>query len=412
MITGLIGLLVVLLLVLLYPAIRNAQAEAATPGKLQAQENLRLYKERVADVEAMDISEDDRKAMMLELDRELLTAADKAAGFHTGPGKAARFAFTSFLILLSLAATYSLYMSWGAGNEVRATQLLEYSATSELSETEYKELEKRLDSAGARDPENLEWAFLRGRLLEAEARFAEAAEAYENLLIKLPNEQVQDRAAIMTSMVQARFFSTGQQATDELYNTLKEALALAPGQRKPLGLAGIMAYELGNYQQAIEHWKALWIQLPEGSMEARTIANGIGRAAEVLEEQGTRVDLSWMVPARVEVTVALSDDVRQQVPVNATVFVLARKLDGPPMPLAVQRLVVSQLPTTVVLDNSMAMAAGASIGDVDEVTITARVSLSGQPMAQAGDWQGQVFNVPTRGSEAIQVTILEQVSGE
>ncbi|KZY96169.1 MAG: c-type cytochrome biogenesis protein CcmI [Thalassolituus maritimus] len=412
MITGLIGLLVVLLLVLLYPAIRNAQAEAATPGKLQAQENLRLYKERVADVEAMDISEDDRKAMMLELDRELLAAADKAAGFHTGPGKAARFAFTSFLILLSLAATYSLYMSWGAGNEVRATQLLEYSATSELSETEYKELEKRLDSAGARDPENLEWAFLRGRLLEAEARFAEAAEAYENLLTKLPDEQVQDRAAIMTSMVQARFFSTGQQATDELYNTLKEALALAPGQRKPLGLAGIMAYELGNYQQAIEHWKALWIQLPEGSMEARTIANGIGRAAEVLEEQGTRVDLSWMVPARVEVTVALSDDVRQQVPVNATVFVLARKLDGPPMPLAVQRLVVSQLPTTVVLDNSMAMAAGASIGDVDEVTITARVSLSGQPMAQAGDWQGQVFNVPTRGSEAIQVTISEQVSGE
>ena len=412
MITGLIGLLVVLLLVLLYPAIRNAQAEAATPGKLQAQENLRLYKERVADVEAMDISEDDRKAMMLELDRELLAAADKAAGFHTGPGKAARFAFTSFLILLSLAATYSLYMSWGAGNEVRATQLLEYSATSELSETEYKELEKRLDSAGARDPENLEWAFLRGRLLEAEARFAEAAEAYENLLTKLPDEQVQDRAAIMASMVQARFFSTGQQATDELYNTLKEALALAPGQRKPLGLAGIMAYELGNYQQAIEHWKALWIQLPEGSMEARTIANGIGRAAEVLEEQGTRVDLSWMVPARVEVTVALSDDVRQQVPVNATVFVLARKLDGPPMPLAVQRLVVSQLPTTVVLDNSMAMAAGASIGDVDEVTITARVSLSGQPMAQAGDWQGQVFNVPTRGSDAIQVTISEQVSAQ
>ena len=410
MITGLIGLLVVLLLVLLFPAIRNARAEAAAPGKLQAQENLRLYKERVADVESMDISEDDRKAMMLELDRELLAAADKAAGFHTGPGKAARFAFTSFLILLSLAATYSLYMSWGAGNEVRATQLLEYSATAELSEAEYKELEKRLDAAGERDPENLEWAFLRGRLLEAEARFAEAAEAYESLLAKLPDEQVQDRAAIMTSMVQARFFSTGQQATDELYVTLKEALALAPGQRKPLGLAGIMAYELGNYQQAIEHWKALWTQLPEGSMEARTIANGIGRAAEVLEEQGTRVDLSWMVPARIEVTVDLSNEVRQQVPVNATVFVLARKLDGPPMPLAVQRLVVSQLPTTVVLDNSMAMAAGASLGDVDEVTITARVSLSGQPMAQAGDWQGQVYNVPTRGSDAIQVTVSEQVS--
>ena len=32
MITGLIGLLVLLILVLLFPAIRNAQAEAAAPG--------------------------------------------------------------------------------------------------------------------------------------------------------------------------------------------------------------------------------------------------------------------------------------------------------------------------------------------------------------------------------------------
>jgi len=409
MIISLIGLFVILLLVLLYPSVRSAREAGASPDKLQTQENLRLYKERVADVESMDISDEDRSAMMLELDRELLAAADKQSGFHHGPGKAARFSFTFFLVIISVVATYSLYMLWGAGNEVRATQLLEFSASAELSEAEYKELERRLDIAAEHEPENLEWAFLRGRLLEAEARFADAAEAYETLLMSLPEEQIQDRAAIMTSMVQARFFASDQQASDELYGLLKQAIELSPGQRKPLGLAGIMAYELGHYEQAISHWRALWVQLPEGSMEARTIANGIGRAAELLETEGTSVDLSWMVPARIEVEVSLAENVRQQVPANATVFVLARKLDGPPMPLAVQRLVVSQLPYRVVLDSSMAMAAGASIGDVDSVTLTARVSLSGQPMAQPGDWQGQIFGVPTRGAEPQTIEISERV---
>jgi cytochrome c-type biogenesis protein CcmH len=71
--------------------------------------------------------------------------------------------------------------------------------------------------------------------------------------------------------------------------------------------------------------------------------------------------------------------------------------------------VVSQLPADILLDNSMAMTAGASLSSVEQVTVTARVSLSGQPMAQSGDWQVQQHNVPTRGAPQQMLTISEQI---
>ncbi len=408
MLLSIILLVVTLLLVLFYPALRQSRAEAAEQDQVQKDENLRLYQERVADLEAMELSESEKAQMQLELDRELLAAVGDDTRFGDGPAKGPRLVFSLALLVVTLVSVAALYMFWGAGNEVRATQLLEYSTSAELTAEEYSELGQRLAQASERQPDNMEWAFLQGRLLEAEGDFAAAADAYDGLLARLSQDQVQDRAAIMTLAVQARFFANNQQPDEQLYQRLLAALELAPQQRKPLGLAGILAYELGDYRNAIGHWRSLWVQLPAG-MEAMTIENGIRRAAEVLTEQGETVDLSWLVSAGIRVRVDISDEARAAVPAGATVFVLARALDGPPMPLAVQRLVVSQLPADILLDNSMAMTAGASLSSVEQVTVTARVSLSGQPMAQSGDWQVQQHNVPTRGAPQQMLTISEQI---
>lgn len=412
MIIGLLLLLLLLVFVLGYPAFRKPLENVSKPDDVQETENLRLYKERIADISAIEasgeVSKEEIAAMTLELDRELLAASVAKSIYREGPGRSAKFVLSLFLLVLSVSATLFLYQRWGASNEVRATQLLAFSSEAQLTPAEYEELEARLAQAADKNPGNMEWAYLQGRLLEAEGRFQEAAESYADLLISLPSDQVQDRAAIMTLMAQARFFANDQVADKALYSTIKQALELAPQQRKPLGLAGIMAYELGHYQQAIDHWRKLWVQLPAG-MEARTLENGIERAAELLEASGVNIDLSWMVSASIEVTVHLSDKALSAIQPNDTVFVLARKLDGPPVPLAVQRLVASQLPYTVVLNDSMAMAPGMTLGSVDDVTVTARVSRSGQPMAQPGDWQGQQFNVLSRGNRPVVIEISEQV---
>ena len=70
---------------------------------------------------------------------------------------------------------------------------------------------------------------------------------------------------------------------------------------------------------------------------------------------------------------------------SATVFVIARRPGGPPMPVAVERRLLSELPFTAVLDDGDGPMPTAKLSGVDEVELVARISRSGDATAQAGD---------------------------
>ena len=56
------------------------------------------------------------------------------------------------------------------------------------------------------------------------------------------------------------------------------------------------------------------------------------------------------------------------------------------MPLAAARRKVSDLPLEITLDDSMAMMPAMQISRFDKIKVGARVSLSGNPIKQPGDW--------------------------
>lgn len=70
---------------------------------------------------------------------------------------------------------------------------------------------------------------------------------------------------------------------------------------------------------------------------------------------------------------------------NATVFVIARAPDGPPMPIAVQKHPASQVPLLVTLGDGDSPMPTSALSQVQEVEVIARLSRSGQANRQPDD---------------------------
>jgi cytochrome c-type biogenesis protein CcmH len=242
----------------------------------------------------------------------------------------------------------------------------------------------------------------------AEGQFDQAIENYNQVLAELPEEAAQDKAATLVQRAQAKFYRDQQKASRDSYNDIELALALVPQHRQGLGLAGILAYDLEDYSQALAHWKALWL-IMAGSSEAQALESGIQKVAEKLREQGESVDLSWMKAIELKVLVQLAPHLQDQVSDKDAVFVLAKAVSGPVMPLAATRIMVTDLPAQISLTDAQGMVPGLSLSQMDEVQVIARVAKGGQPIAQPGDLQGIRSPVPTRSDKIIKLTIDQVV---
>ena len=81
--------------------------------------------------------------------------------------------------------------------------------------------------------------------------------------------------------------------------------------------------------------------------------------------------------AQVFGNVRLSERSTQIVLPTDTVFIFARAVGGPPMPVAVLQRPASDLPLDFLLADSQAISAEAKLSDYEQVVVTARVSRSG-----------------------------------
>jgi cytochrome c-type biogenesis protein CcmH len=114
-------------------------------------------------------------------------------------------------------------------------------------------------------------------------------------------------------------------------------------------------------------------------------------------------DQSTSAAASLKVTVSLSPAMAKKAAPDDAVFIFARAVNGPRMPLAIVRKQVKDLPATVVLDDSTAMNPAMKLSSMPEVVVVARVSKSGDAMPKAGDLEGTSGPVKTSGNVAISI---------
>ncbi|SPO56640.1 Cytochrome c-type biogenesis protein CycH [Pseudomonas sp. JV551A1] len=348
--------------------------------------NVALYQERVAELAAQQAAGVLDEAQMAkgrdEAARELLADTEGAEAPRQGHlGKALPLLAALLVPLLALG----LYLHFGAADKVELTQ--EFAEAPKSME----EMTARLERVVQAQPDSAEALYFLGRAYMAEQRPADAARTFERA-VNLAGRQPE----LLGQWAQALYFAADKKWSPQLQALTDEALKADPNEVTSLGLRGIAAFEGERYQEAIDYWKRLLAQLPEGDASRAALQGGIDRAAERLGgSPGQAAPVAARLKVRVELAAALKDKVKP----DDTVFIFARASNGPPMPLAAKRVTVAQLPIEVELSDADAMMPQMKLSDFAEVQLVARVSRAGQPTH--GEWIGQGTPLPS-ATQAIQ----------
>jgi cytochrome c-type biogenesis protein CcmH len=289
-----------------------------------------------------------------------------------------------------------------------------------------KELEGRLE----KDPGNAEgWSIL-ARTYYQLNRFPEATRAYEHATALRP-----DDAQLLADYADALAAAQGGTLQGKPLELVTRALAADPTQWKALALAGTEAFDRKDYAQAVAYWERMKASVPPGSQIAQSIDASIAEARELGGLKATTAATAAATPAppamakgpaaaaastpakapvasasagAVAGTVTLAPALAGSVSPNDVVFIFARPVQGPRMPLAIMKKQVRDLPIAFTLDDSMSMSPTTTLSSAGEVIVGARVSRSGQAIPQSGDVEG--FSPPVKvGARGVAVVIEKAI---
>ena len=365
-----------------------------------AEQNVAIFKRRLASLEAAlergDIDaarfEEDR----LELERSLL---EDTAFRERRPLKAASAGriVVPVVMLAVVAVSVIWYQQKGAeGDLVLLAVQQEVQNDPDGSLAMYIE---RMEEQAERQPDNPNvWSEL-FPLYRETGQMPKAVDALERLI------EIEGRIPpLLAQLAQIRFFMAERELTDEVQALVDETLEQDPRQPTVLGLLGINAFDNGDYEQAIDHWRRAIANI-EDPNTVSSLRDGIRVAQERL---GIEPEEAVTEGTGIRVRVSLDEELVGRVDGDASVFITARDIEGELPPLAVVRAQVSELPMTVTLDNSVAMSPQAQISQVQEARLVVRVSPSGQAAPQPGDLFGDLESVsigPIEDDEAAEVVI-------
>lgn len=268
-------------------------------------------------------------------------------------------------------------------------------------------LEKRL----ANDPDDLEGWKMLGRTKQAMQNFEGAAAAFERA-VELENGQVAQTLIDLAIAITNRDGEPlGEGRATELIDS---ALKLDPNSQAALFYSGIAAANLGDTDKAATLWERLLELNPPADVRGileQNIATWRGAqppAASAVAQEPQAEAAAIPDDAVVSARVALSPAAQAALAMDAPVFVIARDPTVPVPPIAVSRRMLSELPATISLSDAQSMVEGRELSAFAEIELLARVSLSGGPAAQSGDWFGSLIVRPAENS-IVTLTIDQQV---
>lgn len=408
--TGLWGGIAVLTLLAIgfvfWPLFRARKLQQVEQAEDRKHQNIDIFRERVEELDAElnsgSLEQAEYDELKLELEKNLLNDAAVEEEQVTPLKLTSATAVTvTLLAMVMTTAAFGLYAKFGRSVDLELALNAE-QGLQQNQQPSIKDALAMLEAELKQRPDNAEGWYMLGTTYIGMKRYDDGLTALRKSIELLPEEAPQ-YAGVMGQYAQALYFASGNKITQDVRDQIDRTLALEPFEITTLGLLGIDAFEQQNFQGAIDYWSKALVNADGDA--ANSLKSGIQTARERLQAQGVvTAEPKDAAVAQIRVQLSIDESLKAQVDPEQIVFVFARPVGGR-MPLAAVRLQVSQLPLEVVLDDSSAMSPQAKLSQQKEVEVTARVSLSGQPQASAGDLYGTVSPVQV-GADNNELTLV------
>jgi cytochrome c-type biogenesis protein CcmH len=355
----------------------------------------------------------------LELERRLL----EETGTTETPPTMARRQVNGRPVALALAIiipTVSGLLYWEIGNPLAMTQPTAASLSAQggledahSSPDALEALVERLKQKMEQNPnDGVGWGLL-ARSYVGLGRHAEALSIYEKAVTLIP-----DDAQLLADYADTLGVVHGRKLEGRPEALIQQALKIDPRNVKALMLAGTVAFNRKNFARAAKDWEQARANLPAdvdpemtqqlmaAIAEARSQLGGGQAVMPAYAESVAPTQPTGQTgqPRVIRGTVTVAPSLAGKGSATDTLFVFAREMNGPPMPVSIVRASRKDLPFTFQLDDSTSPMPSRKLSGAGAVVIVARLSKSGQAMPQSGDLEGTSEPV-TSGVEGISVVI-------
>jgi cytochrome c-type biogenesis protein CcmH len=249
-------------------------------------------------------------------------------------------------------------------------------------------------------------------------RYAEAGNAYTKAIALLPND-----AQLLADYADALAMSNKKDLQGEPLKLIERALKIDPTNLKALSLAGTAAFDRKDYVAAVKYWNKVVQNAPANNEFVQQVQASIEEARQLSDGKVPLTSPSPMQSVGVSPPVAtgtatakasvsgslkIAANLAGKASPEDTVFIFARAVQGPRMPLAILKKQVKDLPINFTLDDSLAMTPELKLSSFPQVVIGARISKRNDAAAQPGDLQGLTAPVNV-GASGIKLEINQVV---
>ncbi len=399
------------LLVLLRPFIKKG--DAVQDNVDQSAMNLSIAKDRLVeldkDFEDNRINEKEHKEIKEELESALYFDLENQTQ-KLGDDNKGKWGLVVILLFVPIL-TVSMYQSLGSpeGMKLVPGQRVEPVVQAPVAPPSIKETLIQLVESLKKSPEDVDaWLAMGGAMMRID-RYQEAIVAF-NKALTFSDFVGTPKADILVSLADAVAMGNGGSLEGEPDELIAKALTLDANHTSGLWLAGMSAERKGNHEVALSHWNRLYPMLSDADGAKQNLEILMMDAENAMEGLPTSAQqMTASISANLTLYITISDEMKAQTTGDELLFIYAKAMSGPPMPLAALKLKVSDLPTEVTLDDSMAMLPQMRLSSFDTVIVGARISKSGQPISQPGDLQGEVSNVTVQNNTQVINVLISEV---